>query len=491
MIRLPTHAALDAETRFGLDVLVDLSRLVPVLDASADVVRLEVHERAERASVSAYVAAGWDIMPVDGRVIVSRAMLRALARLAGATEEQRSGDADRHFRIPSAANPLVAEALERQPVVNHAAMRLREAVVAAAGRRPVRLVSPWPDGHRWAAAITHDLDVVAHWPLFSGLRLAELVAKGEWTRSVRAAAAAAGAVIGDPVLDGVRRLLRVEQAADVRATWFVMAGTPTFASVRRGDLTYLPESPRARTILAEAEAHGHEIGLHGSFETLASTRDFRVQRDRLAALARGPVSGVRQHFLRMRPGHTQRAMHATGFAYDATYGFADRSGFRLGTADVVPVWDDREQAATGMDAVPLAWMDRTMSKYQGIEDPMAWIADGLSLAASCRAVEGLWTGLWHPNLVPALGYPGAGDAFAALVGQLRAGAPYMAPLAELVAWRRARRSVRVGGATGELGVTAYASAAAGDGRLWLEDAHGRRREAVHVEPATRSAPAVA
>jgi hypothetical protein len=58
-------------------------------------------------------------------------------------------------------------------------------------------------------------------------------------------------------------------------------------------------------------------------------------------------------------------------------------------------------------------------------------------------VEGLWVGLWHPNLTEALGFPGAPAAFRGLVERLATAAPYVAPLGDLVSWRRFRRSARV------------------------------------------------
>jgi len=145
-------------------------------------------------------------------------------------------------------------------------------------------------------------------------------------------------------------------------------------------------------------------------------------------------------------------MAAAGFAYDATYGFPDRNGFRLGVADVVPAWDDRLRQTTSLDEIPLMWMDRAQSKYQGIEDPEHWVEDALETARACESVEGLWVGLWHPNLTPALGYPGAPPAYRRLLMALMARDPYVATLDRIVAWRRLRRSVRAKGITPDGGV---------------------------------------
>ena len=482
MIRWPSPAApLDSAEHFGLALLVDLARLVPMEDASADVVQLVITDRT--ADLGSLVAGGWGIEPGSGEVRIPRAALALVTEVAGAAAEQRSPARDRHDRVPSSENPLVAAGLERDPVVSRGARTLRDAVLRAAGRRVVRFVPPWPNGRRWAAAFTHDLDVVQWWPLFAGARAAELARKGEVRQLLGAAGAALRMLAGDPVLEGVRRLVELERELSIAATWFVLSGTPTGRTIAAGDLTYAPESPRARAALATISAGGHEIGLHGSFATMQSAETFRSQRERLSVVVGRESRGVRQHFLRMRPGETQRAMLEAGFNYDATYGFPDRNGFRLGVSDIVPSWDAEGKRATTLDQAPLVWMDRALSKYRGIEDPMAWVEDALELAGTCRELEGLWVGLWHPNLSPALGYPGAPVAFEHLARTIRGWEPYMAPLDQISAWRAARRGVRAERIAPDGRVVARPSAESFDsGRssapIVLEDSTGRPMETV-------------
>jgi hypothetical protein len=319
---------------------------------------------------------------------------------------------------------------------------LRTAVVGAAGRRPLRLAAPWPDGRRWAVAITHDLDVVAWWPAFTALRLAELVRKGAWARAARVGAAAIATVGRDPVQRGIAALLGAERAHRVHSTWFVLCGTPTWRTFLAGDLTYRPEAAGPRRVLADVVQDGHALGLHGSFATVSAAGVFGEQRTRLAGLTGREVRGVRQHFLRFDLERTPRAMRSAGFGYDSTAGFPDRNGFRLGVCDVLPSWDAEGQGEP-LAEVPFAWMDRALSKYRDVEDPMAWVADALELASAARAVDGLWVGVWHPNLIPSLGFPDAPAAYARLLDGLSAGDPFVGTLDELVRWRVARARVRI------------------------------------------------
>jgi hypothetical protein len=181
----------------------------------------------------------------------------------------------------------------------------------------------------------------------------------------------------------------------------------------------------------------------------------------LARLADTPVLGVRQHFLRMHPGKTQRHMVEAGFEYDATWGFADRNGFRLGVADPVPCWDAAAETTLPLDILPLIWMDRALSKYAGVEEPGRWVEDARELMQECKAAEGCWVGLWHPNTMEALGFPGAEPAFVSLLQALADDRPYFASAHKLVQWRRFRRSVR-------------ASRVSADGRVLLTTAAGHR-----------------
>ncbi len=442
MLAVQSDASLTAAERFALDVLIDLSTVLR-LEGTGDVVQLRVVDGSTSDDAAAGLRArGWGLTPADGVVNVERALLRFIVDVAGAEDEQRSTATDRFQRVPAWETRVVRESVEREPVVSLAAVALAHAVRGAAGRRAVRLIEPWPRGRHWAAALTHDLDVVEWWPAFTLLRLAELARNGELGRAARVTVTAVTSATRPVVWSAIRDLLAIEATHRIRSSWFVLCGRPTLASARAGDLTYRPDGKAAQRILHAVREGGHEIGLHGSFRTSEQHSLFVEQREMLRDIADVDPVGVRQHYLRMRAATTPRGMRAAGFAYDSTYGFADRNGFRLGVADVVPLWDAERQAPVGIDEAPFTWMDRALSKYQHVVAPGAWIDDALALADRCHDVGGLWVGIWHPNLAPALGFPDAPAAYARLARELVARGAYVAPLGELVAWRRARRALR-------------------------------------------------
>jgi hypothetical protein len=472
VLALPDDDSLTPAERFSLDLLVDLSALVRSEGPGGGAtIRLAVTDGGVATSLASLRSRGWTISVVDREIRVDRALLAFVAEVAGFTAEQRSSAADRYNRVPSTESPMVQASAEREPVVSAIARALATAARTAAPRGALLTLDPWPEGHRWAAALTHDLDVVQWWPAFTLLRFAELARRGHIGLAARVLGAVLRSGARDVVWGGVRTVLEIEASQGVRSTWFVLCGDPTFASARAGDLTYSIDSPLARRILSAVTAGGHEVGLHGSFVTSDDHTQFMQQRERLEAATERQVRGVRQHYLRWRPDSTPPGMATAAFSYDSTFGFADRNGFRLGVADVVPVWSAATQSTLPLDEVPFTWMDRALSKYRGVEDPNAWVDDALALADASRAVEGLWVGIWHPNLTSALGFPSALEAYTRLVGELRAREPYVATMGELVAWRRARRAVRA--VARQPDGTVVLSDALLDSRIVIRDGDGR------------------
>lgn len=471
MLALPDDDSLTPAERFSLDLLVDLSALVRCEGPGATT-RLTLTDGGVSTTLASLRSRGWTLSIGDGELRIDRALLAFVAEVAGFAAEQRSTAADRFNRVPSSESPMVQASAEREPVVSMIAQALATAARTAAPRDAVLALDPWPDGHRWAAALTHDLDVVQWWPAFTLLRLAELTKRGRLGLAARVLGAVGRSAGRDVVWEGVRSVMEIEAAHGIRSTWFVLCGDPTFATARAGDLTYRIDSPLARRILSAVSAGGHELGVHGSFATSDDHSQFTTQRQRLESVAGGPVRGVRQHYLRWRPDSTPAGMSSGGFSYDSTFGFADRNGFRLGVADVVPVWSAAAQSTLPLDEVPFTWMDRALSKYRGVEDPDAWVDDALALADACRAVQGLWVGIWHPNLTSALGFPGALDAYARLTGELATRTPYVATMSELVEWRRARRAVRA--VARQPDGTVVLSDALADSRVVIRDGDGRQ-----------------
>jgi hypothetical protein len=199
--------------RYGLDVLVDLSRLIVVEQAECDVVRLTVMDRPSSETIAADLVPAAALERANGEVRVTSAALFAVAEVAGGAREQRSAVGNLHGRALADDNPLVATGHSREPLVSLLACELGRAAIAVAERRPLRFVAPWPHGYRWAAVVTHDLDAVQWWGVFSLLRMAELGRKGAWRLMARVARAARRSIGQDPVSRRVHSLLQLVRSS--------------------------------------------------------------------------------------------------------------------------------------------------------------------------------------------------------------------------------------------------------------------------------------
>ena len=103
MIRWPAAATaaapLTSAERFGLELLVDLARLVPMEDPEADVVAIEVVGDSDVVeSPRSLAARDWGFEAVDGAVRIPRGTLGVVVEVAGSAAEQRSSARDRHDR---------------------------------------------------------------------------------------------------------------------------------------------------------------------------------------------------------------------------------------------------------------------------------------------------------------------------------------------------------------------------------------------------------
>ncbi|HSB53852.1 MAG TPA: hypothetical protein VLD58_05825, partial [Gemmatimonadales bacterium] len=92
-----------AAERWAFDLLVDLSRLLHAVPEDASAVQVSLVES---------LPAG-DFLAEQGRVRLSRGLLRRVLDIGGAAVEQRTTERDHHGRVPASANPQVQSHAER------------------------------------------------------------------------------------------------------------------------------------------------------------------------------------------------------------------------------------------------------------------------------------------------------------------------------------------------------------------------------------------
>lgn len=168
------------------------------------------------------------------------------------------------------------------------------------------------------------------------------------------------------------------------------------------DGIYSLSEPFLQDLLRAVHARGHEIGMHASY---GSFRDAEQLTRESAALSRAcelagvtePIRGNRQHYLRWDGARTPGCLDDAGFEYDTTGSFADRAGFRFGTAHSFPMWDWRTSRELSLTQRPLVLMESSViaKRYQGLGYSDSSLAHMIRLRDRSLEYGGDFTFLWH------------------------------------------------------------------------------------------------
>lgn len=240
--------------------------------------------------------------------------------------------------------------------------------------------SVWPRlerrTHAYRLVPSHDVD----YP-YASLRLrASAVKRGQ----LRAA------LPPDP-FDTFDLLMDASEEAGVRAAFYFLAdGT-----------IYSLDDPRSRRLLRRVHDRGHELGLHGGYETFRDPARLKSELERLlrACSAEGIEQeewGARQHFLRWENPITWRAYEEAGLAYDTSLGYSAQPGFRAGTCREYPVFDLEQRRELRLRERPLVLMDTPTLDRLGLPDEEL-VALIERLRGECVRFGGGFTVLWHNN----------------------------------------------------------------------------------------------
>lgn len=159
---------------------------------------------------------------------------------------------------------------------------------------------------------------------------------------------------GKPVGAYIPWMVEAIEAQGFRSTLFVVADN----NHRRDPEYQLEEiAPELRL----AAQRGFEIGLHGSYESIARSWTLEKETKKLGDIVGQRPSGSRQHWLRF---HTQerlyRELQRAGLAYDSSVGFAEMCGFRNGASFAYPPYDFELERPYDFLEIPLVIMDGSL-----------------------------------------------------------------------------------------------------------------------------------
>jgi hypothetical protein len=316
-------------------------------------------------------------------------------------EEAVLPDRDSYERFPAAASLAAREGFLDMPLADAYSELLWNA-----------LQSQWPRLRRrpltYRLAVTHDVDrPLAHLGRTRGALAAQLAADLVLRRDVRLAtrrlrsrvASARGDHDPDPYNTFDFLMDVSERNGVVSAFNFIAADEP---GPHNG--YYTLAHPWIRALVRRVHERGHELGFHAGFGTFRDVHRTAAEFGRLRATAASlgiaqPRWGGRQHYLQWDNGATWSNWDHAGLDYDSSVGFADRVGFRAGTAREFPAFNVRERRQLRLVERPLQVMDGTLFGYMRLGRGAA-AEQALRIARECRRHGGTLTILWHNSSIP-------------------------------------------------------------------------------------------
>ena len=154
-----------------------------------------------------------------------------------------------------------------------------------------------------------------------------------------------------------------------------------------------------REQLRELSTTGHEIGLHGSYNSFRSHMLLAFEKQLIESVTGSEVAGIRQHYLNYDRSITPNLHRDCGFKYDSSVGFkpATGIGFRRGTSFPFHIMLSDFSISPVME-IPLIIMDSSVGST-------ATAKDCFNILGKVEKYNGVLTILWHSNMFNRREYP--------------------------------------------------------------------------------------
>jgi len=320
---------------------------------------------------------------------------------------------------------------------------------------PVLEIPPVPDGYKFIACLTHDVDhpalrnhIFDH-TMFGFLyraTLGSLVDLFRGRKSLKQLISNVAAALSLPLVylgwikdpwAQFNRYVEIEKGAS--STFFVIptkgnAGVP---------LRDKPAPKRAakydmadmRDELRSLEEAGCELGVHGIDAWNNSTAG-RREFDKLKSLTRNDELGVRMHWLYFDE-KSPAALDQAGFSYDSTCGYNQTVGYRAGTLQVF-----KPRAAQRLLELPLHVMDTALffGGYSNFSPKQAE-ATVTQLMEHAAKFGGVLTFNWHDrSIAPERSWD---KTYVEFLNELRSRGAWITNASQAVAWFRRRRCAEI------------------------------------------------
>jgi hypothetical protein len=177
-----------------------------------------------------------------------------------------------------------------------------------------------------------------------------------------------------------------EQYPETRCFWLLA----DFGAYNK-NLSYT--NPQQGEIIAKL-ASACEVGIHPGYDTYTNATNLRHEIHRLTSLTKKEIKISRQHFLRLSIPETYNNLIEQHIQIDYSMGYAETTGFRMGTARQTPWFNLKTNEITSLQLQPFCYMDGTLNEYMNLSPNQA-IEEVKRLKALVKVYGGTFSFIWH------------------------------------------------------------------------------------------------
>jgi hypothetical protein len=154
-----------------------------------------------------------------------------------------------------------------------------------------------------------------------------------------------------------------------------------------------PSHPKQTSLIKGLSKH-ITIGIHPGYDSYRNKTAFQREIKRLEDLIEKTILYSRQHYLRLSLPETYNLLIQHKIYMDFTMGYAETTGFRMGTARCIPWYNLRENEISPLQLQPFCYMDGTLNEYLKMPLEQA-IEEVQRLKQLVRSYGGTFCFIWH------------------------------------------------------------------------------------------------
>jgi hypothetical protein len=330
-------------------------------------------------------------------------------------------------------NDTMGKTLKTIPVVDV----LEEAVVSLINQivsEQMQLSVKWPDGHRFALVLTHDVDRIyktyQYLPsIWNSIKRANL---SEFEYHFKNMLFRHG--MKNPYWT-FEDICTIENSLGIKSAYYFLNEKSKLNPFSlqswilfRG--LYNIESISIQDAIRKLHNTGFEIGVHGSYNSYNNLELLQSEKHILESIIGKTVKGIRQHYLNYDISKTPTLHNKCGFSYDTTIGFkpVDGIGFRRGTCFPFYIMLS-DLSISKLLELPLIIMDVALNRNISVT-----LGDCFEIIEEVEKYQGVLTILWHTQMFNKREYPDMIDIYKEIVEIAKGKGAWIATPKEVFEW---------------------------------------------------------